>query len=163
MTPTKMYTEDLFDRLQPEDFESTKRKILVENSRALRLEKLLQRYEHFFPNKGNYARDGSPNTRYHLALKEFKTTEVTNKDIEDLSILLERYQDKESFSILSGLFLSSLINASSDSDIAIHTSHLNKLPNQLCYRISQNKNVIIRGNVGDMFGEQMRKGANIML
>jgi glutamate synthase domain-containing protein 3 len=80
----------------------------------------------------------------------------SSKDVTDFSITLAEFQEVYNFYVNAGTFLSALVNQCKDEDITIVTEHLSTPVGYLGYK--NNKNVLIKGNIGDTVGYEMERG-----
>src|SRR3989338_22120 len=81
------------------------------------------------------------------------------KDIERFSISLADFQDEEHFSEKAGIFLSAMINNSSDTDFIIYTKYLAEGTKEIRgIGYKNTKNITVDGNVGDDIGWGMSAG-----
>jgi len=82
--------------------------------------------------------------------------DISPEDVERFSLVLAEFQDEEAFSVKAGTFLSALINRGKYSDYVIHTGHLTNRIDVLGFE--NEKNILVRGNVGNAVGGHMKKG-----
>ena len=93
---------------------------------------------------------------YSQAIEIVKKLNYTAKDVENFSILLGQEEQDQKFFMISGLFLSALINVGKDSDYTIHTVHFAEGIWFLGY--GNTKNITVHGDTGDYAGEEMKSG-----
>ncbi|VVC00707.1 Tungsten-containing formylmethanofuran dehydrogenase 2 subunit C [uncultured archaeon] len=81
--------------------------------------------------------------------------EYAARDVLEFSIALGKYQTHPRFEECAGLFLSALINKSSEKNFTVITEHLENI-SELGY--ANTKDVIVRGNCGKGFASRMESG-----
>lgn len=90
----------------------------------------------------NLKGSGDPvETKYQAAISALKGIDASAKDVEKFCVLLIGHQEEEKFSSNAGLFLSALINSSSETDFTIQTKLLSEPPSFLGYR--NKKNIVV--------------------
>jgi len=108
-----------------------------------------------------YLEEGpTENVHYEAAEKVVEGLELTAKDIEIFSILLERSKNAKDFPLKAGFFLSALINKCDDPKYVIHTRGLRKIDALCCGagRDGGMKEIMVHGDVGDYFAAWMYDG-----
>ena len=106
--------------------------------------------------KGEFSEETDFSQSYKACLKAIEGIQYTSKEVEKISIVLARFQDKSQFTWKAGLFLSALINNCPESDFLIHTQHMDERINGL--GIYNTKNIVIEGDAGDYLAEHMSNG-----
>lgn len=89
-----------------------------------------------------------------------KDIEYSSKDIREFSLRLKDYQHHGFYFTRSGLFLSALINKCEDGEYEILTNHLDLELDLI--GTENSKKIIVKGNVGDNLGENMKSGKIIV-
>jgi formylmethanofuran dehydrogenase subunit C len=146
---------DLFSGLQTED------EILADKKIEVKTDPVLQSGVDYFQNllESEKLNDQTWGERYeHIASSLHKR--YGSKEIEELSLILGRYQGSKKFDPLAGIFLSVLINQSYDKDFVLHTDHLANYPG--CIGYCNSKNINVNGNVGGYLGRNMKDGKIIV-
>ncbi len=82
---------------------------------------------------------------YDAAVSALQGIRISPRDVERFCVLLIDHQEEESW-FRSGLFISAMINSSSDSDFTISTKHFSKQIRDLGYR--NTKNLTIKNDGG---------------
>ncbi len=157
VVPTVTRAHDKFSRYGPIQSHEVRDIKVAESETLKKLKAAWQTYELQVDVKDNLV---NFNSNYERSLSILKDLEYSAKDVELFSIALAEFQDENYFAQKAGLFLSALINAGRESDYVIHTTHLQKELSDLCYR--NEKNVIVKGNVGVDFGTESVKGSMIV-
>lgn len=98
---------------------------------------------------------GTSNGLFSSAMRALKDSNYSSDDIRDFSLRMSVFESLDSF-VLSGSFLSALINTSTEKDFEIVTEHLSRQMAFLGY--GNTKNVKIKGSVGEYAGYSMIKG-----
>ncbi|MFN3910219.1 MAG: hypothetical protein ACK4J0_03245, partial [Candidatus Anstonellaceae archaeon] len=93
---------------------------------------------------------------YNKVYRELKKIEPSSMDIQEFVQNLEKFQDYKDFELMAGLFLSALINSSTDRIIHIDLRHLRYPLDFVGYE--NKKEVYIIGDVGNFLGYFMSKG-----
>ncbi len=95
---------------------------------------------------------------YDSAVSVLEGITIHSRDVERFNLFLIAYQDYQYFQLLSGLFLSALINSSQDTNFTIETKHFSQSdypPAIYCLGYRNTKNIIIKetavflGGIGD--------------
>ena len=91
----------------------------------------------------------------------------SSRDVASFSLILHEYEtasafrhEIDRFQKKSGLFLNALMNTCPDEGFEISTERLQHPPDFLC--LWNSKHVIIHGNAGDSFCQQMRDGSAVL-
>ena len=130
--------DDLFDRLDNEGNQQSDKTFQVE--RITGLGRLLEGFDRALKVPFDYrGLNAVYEDMQHL------TPVASAEDIEKFSKLLKPFQTLENFDFLAGLYLSSLINNSVDSDFRISLSSEEKRIRSLGYL--NKKNIIVNGNI----------------
>ncbi|MDD5171995.1 MAG: hypothetical protein PHF60_03075 [Candidatus ainarchaeum sp.] len=140
-----------FGKYKPEDENAVRKVEVVENETLRQLKKAW----------GNYTVAGVLHDLDYLpALALAEKLEYTAADVEKFCIALAEFQDEKHFSKKAGLFLSALINNGKDTDYVIHTKHLVRPMECICFQ--NTKNVIVKGNALLGIGWDMKRGQIIV-
>src|SRR5208283_402917 len=147
--PTRLAASRMFGGLRPET-ERPVRTHKVESNPALECMKRAWAMcdDIHLPNYGEI---------YSAMRRKIRKHQYSAKDVEDFSMVLAEFQGEENFSNKAGLFLSALINNCKEDGFLIHTVQLAKPIHSFGFR--NTKNIAIDGDIGDVVGEEMVKGA----
>ena len=152
---TQLRTRDLLDSLGDEHEDIGDKKI--ELARNPTLEAIIRCFEIVVPDKGNFR-----NELRHVNRDLLSEHEIRASDIEAFSLLLRQYEQRIGLpSYEVGSYLSSLIERCLDSEVIIHTGHL-ETPIDYLGRDNDGKSIRIKGDAGSYLGSGMISGTIIV-
>ena len=152
---TQLRTRDLLDSLGDEHEDIGDKKI--ELARNPTLEAIIRCFEIVVPDKGNFR-----NELRHVNRDLLSDHEIRASDIEAFSLLLRQYEQRIGLpSYEVGSYLSSLIERCLDSEVIIHTRHL-ETPIDYLGRDNDGKSIRIKGDAGSHLGMNMKSGLIIV-
>ena len=151
----KLNAEDLFSSLRPEDEQQHDRKFDIKDSELV---SLINKYENLYNLKLNI-----PEMFHNPVLEENYSNiarlvdrKYSSEDISRFAHFLRIYDERENFGF-SGLFLSSLINNSSDLNIELKEFESSEKLDCFAYK-NNGKTITVNGNPGSYTGIMMQAG-----
>jgi len=153
MKTTELHAADIFDELGPLE-EHEQKKFKVEHNPAL------ERIVDGFKELCAFSNDMSRVSRDEVYNRAEVSFSYTGHDIEQFSLVLDRYLTDVHLYMAAGVYLSKLINNCEDESVTVHTHHFEKdLVGLGYYNV---KHVMVNGNGGDYLGEFMKRGELII-
>ena len=146
----KTLAADLFEGLKPEEKQPEQKEFKVE--RTPTLDALVKGFDKLFEPNFNFDNYG-----FYQECEKQTPHNYSARDIELFSLTLGKYEDTQDFRRQAGLYISVLINKSSEEKFLVHTSHL---PSGLDFLggINQGKHITVKGDVGIRTAERMESG-----
>ena len=145
----RVQARDLFDELEREQEQPTDK--IIEVRTGTILEKLVRQFEEYLAY-GNMRKDLCEGLREIGECEEG----IRARDIEKLSLFLNRYDRSEIFEVRAGDFLTCCFSDCKDYEINIYTTGWKNSPHHLS--LQTDKRVTVYGNVGDCLGLCMTRG-----
>ena len=144
---TLLKAADLFDGLKPEKKQPEQKDFKVEISPGL--EKIIESFEIVYESEDNKG-------IYDITLDNLPSG-YTAQEIYAFSLLLPKFQERDSFDMIAGVFLSTIIKHCRETEIKLHTDHLEKPLGHLGMK-NKDKHIIIYGDPGYFLGNDMEGG-----
>jgi len=157
---TRVATRDLFSGLKSEDEQEFRTPEIKKNST---LAYIMNDFENVNPVDydalfGGLSRIGAADRSFNSYLYRMNriSEELTSRDIEQFSIVLNKYHNKKTFGANAGIYLSALISLCDEPEFTVHTNHLERLM-YLGFK-NKGKHLNVRGFGGDYLGTWIRSG-----
>ena len=145
---TRLHARDLFQGLNPEQEQPSNR--IIEVRAGSVLEQLVKQFEEYL------AKGTLWDAQQNIIQIGRSQSGIRASDIEQLSIILGRYDDQIMFEFDAGEFLTKCFNVCKDDNISVYTMGW-KSPAH-AFSLNNRKNVIIYGDVGNSLGRSMTHG-----
>src|SRR3989344_4269914 len=133
---TRLHARDLFQGLNPEQEQPSNR--IIEVRAGSVLEQLVKQFEEYL------AKGTLWDAQQNIIQIGRSQSGIRASDIEQLSIILNGYDDEIMFEFSTGWFLTKCFNVCKDRDITVYTRGWKSPPHGLS--IAREKNVIIYGD-----------------
>jgi len=147
-TMQTLEARDLFDNLGKEEEQPSNR--IIEVRAGSVLEQLVKQFEEYL------AKGTLWDAQQNIIQIGRSQSGIRASDIEQLSIILNGYDDEIMFEFSTGWFLTKCFNVCKDRDITVYTRGWKSPPHHLS--LQTDKRVTVYGNVGDCLGLCMTRG-----